>query len=101
MTVQFGIGALIMSNARYQSLSPAAKDAVLNGPGREMQDRLAKSIRNLDAQAFARMKATKTVYEPNDAEKAEWRELFTRVRQELRGSVFTPAVYDRIVALAQ
>jgi TRAP-type C4-dicarboxylate transport system substrate-binding protein len=101
MTVSFGIGATIMSSARFQALSQSAKDAVLNGPGREMQDRLAKSIRNLDAQAFARMKASKTVYEPNDAEKAEWRELFTRVRQELRGSVFTPAVYDRIVQLAQ
>jgi TRAP-type C4-dicarboxylate transport system substrate-binding protein len=101
MTVSFGIGATIMSSARFQALPQSSKDAVLNGPGREMQDRLAKSIRNLDAQAFARMKASKTVYEPNDAEKAEWKELFARVRQELRGSVFTPAVYDRIVQLAQ
>ena len=101
MTDFFGIGALIMSSARWQSLPAGTKDALLKGPGLEMQDRLAKSIRNLDAQAFARMKATKTVYDPTEADKAEWRELFTRVRQELRGSVFTPAVYDRIVQLAQ
>ena len=101
MTVQFGIGAMIMSNARFQSLPQAFKDVMASGPQKDMQARLAKSIRNLDAQAFARMKATKTVYEPTDAEKAEWKELFSRVRQELRGSYFTPAVYDRIVQLAQ
>jgi TRAP-type C4-dicarboxylate transport system substrate-binding protein len=100
VTTAFGIGATIMSSARLQALPQSVKDAI-RGPGLEMQDRLAKSIRNLDAQAFARMKATKTVYEPNESEKAEWRDLFARVRQELRGSVFTPAVLDRIVQLAQ
>jgi TRAP-type C4-dicarboxylate transport system substrate-binding protein len=100
MTTAFGIGATIFSSSRLQSLPQTAKDAIA-GPGREMSERLAKSIRNLDAQAFARMKATKTAYEPNEAEKNEWRDLFTRVRQQLRGAVFTPAVFDRIVQLAQ
>jgi TRAP-type transport system periplasmic protein len=99
LTTAFGIGATIMSSARLQALPQSVKDA-LKSPFLDMQDRLAKSIRNLDAQAFARMKATKTVYEPNESEKAEWRDLFARVRQELRGSVFTPAVLDRIVQLA-
>ena len=100
LTTAYGIGATIMSTARLQALPQNVKDAI-DRPGREMQARLAKSIRNLDAQAFARMKATKTVYEPNEAEKAEWRDLFARVRQELRGTVFTPAFLDRIVQLAQ
>ncbi|MDP9001865.1 MAG: TRAP transporter substrate-binding protein DctP [Myxococcota bacterium] len=100
MTTAFDIGALILSSSRMQSLPPNAKEAIA-GLGREMSDRLGRSIRNLDAQAFARMKATKATYEPTDAEKNEWRELFLRVRQELRGAVFTPAVFDKIVQLAQ
>jgi hypothetical protein len=47
------------------------------------------------------MKSSKTAYEPNDAEKNEWRDLFMKVRQQLRGSVFTPAVFDKAVQLAQ
>jgi TRAP-type transport system periplasmic protein len=100
MTTAFGIGALVFSSSRMQSLPASAKDAIAE-PGREMSERLGKSIRNLDAQAFARMKSTKAAYEPTDAEKNEWRELFGRVRQEPRGAVFTPAVFDKIVQLAQ
>ena len=100
MTTAFAIGALIFSSARLQSLSETVKEAMTR-PGQEMSDRLSQSIRALDAQAFARLKATKTAYEPNDSEKGEWRALFTRVRQELRGSVFSPAVFDRVVQLAQ
>jgi hypothetical protein len=44
---------------------------------------------------------SKTAYEPNESEKAEWRDLFSRVRQQLRGSVFTPEVFDKVVQLAQ
>ncbi len=100
MTSGFAIGAIIVSAARMQAL-PAALKEVLNTRGREATDRLTRSIRNLDAQAFARMKATKVVYEPNENEKREWQELFSRVRQQLRGAVFTPAVFDRVVQLAQ
>ncbi len=47
------------------------------------------------------MKTSKTAYEPNEAEKNEWRELFAKVRQQLRGAVFTPAVFDKAMQLAQ
>jgi TRAP-type C4-dicarboxylate transport system substrate-binding protein len=100
MTSAFAIGAIIVSSPRVQSLPQSLRD-VLNARGREASDRLTKSIRNLDAQAFARLKATKVAYEPNDAERSEWRDLFVRVRQQLRGSVFTPSVFDRVVQLAQ
>jgi TRAP-type C4-dicarboxylate transport system substrate-binding protein len=100
MTTAFGIGAIIVSSSRLQALPQNLKD-VLNNRGREAADRLTRSIRNLDAQAFARMKSSKTAYEPNDAEKNEWRDLFTKVRQQLRGSVFTPAVFDKAIQLAQ
>jgi hypothetical protein len=47
------------------------------------------------------MKAAKSTYEPNEGEKAQWRDLFSRVRQDLRGTVFTPSVFDKVVQLAQ
>jgi TRAP-type C4-dicarboxylate transport system substrate-binding protein len=100
LTTAFGIGAIIVSSARLNGLPPNLKD-VLNNRGHETAERLTKSIRNLDAQAFARLKATKNAYEPSEPEKNEWRDLFTKVRAQLRGSVFTPGVFDRVVQLAQ
>jgi TRAP-type C4-dicarboxylate transport system substrate-binding protein len=100
MTMAFDVGAIIVSSPRVQALPQNFRD-VLSVRGRQSAERLTKSIRNLDAQAFARMKSTKTAYEPNEAEKSEWRDLFARVRQGLRGSVFTPGMFDRVVQLAQ
>ncbi len=100
MTTAFGIGAIIVSSSRLQALPQNLRD-VLDNRGREAADRLTRSIRNLDAQAFARLKASKSAYEPSDPEKIEWRDLFVKVRQQLRGSVFTPAVFDKAIQLAQ
>jgi hypothetical protein len=69
--------------------------------GNEMQSRLTGSIRRNDAEAFDRLKKTKTAYELTDAEKKEWTDLFAKVRQNLRGTVFTPAVFDKVTQLAQ
>ncbi len=100
MTAGFGIGAIIMSTPKVQGLPDNLKNA-LNARGAETAERLTKSIRNLDAQSFARLKASKTAYEPNDAEKNEWKDVFAKVRASLRGSVFSPAVFDKVVGLAQ
>jgi hypothetical protein len=59
MTTGFGIGAIIMSSARMSGLAQNLKD-VLTNRGKESADRLTKSIRNLDAQSFARLKSSKT-----------------------------------------
>src|SRR5205807_774631 len=67
----FAIGALIVSTARLQALPPNLRDAMLKHYG-EMNERLTKTIRNADAQSFARMKAAKTVYERNEADKKAW-----------------------------
>jgi TRAP-type C4-dicarboxylate transport system substrate-binding protein len=99
LTTAYGIGATIMSTARLQALPQSVKDAI-DRPGREMQARLADTIRRRDAESFERMKKTKVIYQPTDAEQNEWRDLFARVRKELRGSVFTPAFLDRIEQLA-
>jgi TRAP-type C4-dicarboxylate transport system substrate-binding protein len=100
MTTAFVIGAIIVSTPKLQGLPDNLKNA-LNARGAETADRLTKSIRNLDAQAFARLKASKNAYEPSDAEKAEWKDVFAKVRGSLRGSVFSPAIFDKVVSLAQ
>jgi TRAP-type C4-dicarboxylate transport system substrate-binding protein len=100
MTTGFGIGAIIVSTPKVASLPDNLK-TVLNNRGAEAADRLTKSIRNIDAQAFARLKSSKTAYEPSEPEKQEWRDLFAKVRGQLRGSVFTPGVFDKVVGLAQ
>jgi len=100
MTTGFGIGAIIVSTSKLQSLTPP-QVAALTTRGSETALRLTNSIRNLDAGAFARMKANKAAYEPSDAEKQEWRDVFTKVRQSLRGSVFTPAMFDRVTSQAK
>jgi TRAP-type C4-dicarboxylate transport system substrate-binding protein len=99
MTENFDIGAIIVSSPRLQGLPQNLHDA-MDRRGHEAADRLTRSIRNLDAQAFARMKANKTVVEPTDAEKKQWADVFRSVREQLKGAVFTPAVYDRVVQLA-
>jgi TRAP-type C4-dicarboxylate transport system substrate-binding protein len=100
MTTAFVIGAIIVSTPKLQGLPDNLKNA-LNTRGAETAERLTKSIRNLDAQSFARLKASKTAYEPNPAEIAEWKDVFAKVRASLRGSVFSPAVFDKVVGLAQ
>jgi TRAP-type C4-dicarboxylate transport system substrate-binding protein len=100
VTFGFGIGAIVVSSSRMQGLPQNLRDA-LSGRGHESAERLTKSIRNLDAQSFARLKTAKGFYDPTDAEKSEWRDLFARVRGQLRGSVFTPALFDKVTQLAQ
>ena len=68
--------------------------------GQEDNGRTNAAIRNLDAQSLARLKSTKTVYSLTEAEKAEWKDVFTKVVAQLRGTVFTPAMFDKIVRLA-
>jgi TRAP-type C4-dicarboxylate transport system substrate-binding protein len=98
-TLAYGIGAFIASSARMQSLPPRLKE-VIERRGRESSERLNKMVRNLDAQAYARLKASKTAYSPSDADRSEWKDLFVKVAAQLRGSVFTPAMFDRVVQLA-
>ncbi len=98
-TVSFYTGALIVSSSRLQALAPNLRDA-LTRRGAEMSERVTQSIRNLDAQAFARLKATKTTYDLTDAGRHAWAELFRKVNHDLRGTVFTPALFDRVVQLA-
>jgi len=95
----FIIGATILSSSRVQSLPPKLRDSLLTR-GRENQDKLNGMIRNLDAQAFARLKSSKITYSRSEAEKNEWKDVLVRVAHQLRGTVFTPAMFDKIVQLS-
>jgi len=98
--IGFAVGGFLASGPRMLALPQRFKD-VMRARGEALQGRLDPIVRNLDAQAYARMKANKIVYDWTDAEKAEWRELFDRVASQLRGSVFTPALFDRVMQLAK
>jgi TRAP-type transport system periplasmic protein len=98
-TLAFGIGAFIASSARMQALPPRLKE-IIERRGREGSDRLNAMVRRMDAQAYARLKATRTAYSPTDADRNEWKDVFIKVATQLRGSVFTPALFDRVVELA-
>jgi hypothetical protein len=57
-------------------------------------------VRHLAAQADERLKSTRTVYSPSASDRSEWRDVFVKVAAQLRGSVFTPSTFDRVVQLA-
>jgi TRAP-type C4-dicarboxylate transport system substrate-binding protein len=99
-TLGFAIGAFIVSAPRMQSL-PARLHDVLLQQARDMSDQATIAIRRADAQAFARLKASKVSYEPSESDRKEWSDVFTRVAKSLRGTVFTPATFDKIVRIAQ
>ncbi|HEX8793251.1 MAG TPA: TRAP transporter substrate-binding protein DctP [Polyangiaceae bacterium] len=94
-TTAFGIGAFIMSSPRLRSLTEAQRTSFLER-GREVNERLGRTIRNLDAQAFARMKASKIAYESTDAEKAQWKPVFENVAKQLCGPVFDAGFCKRL-----
>jgi TRAP-type C4-dicarboxylate transport system substrate-binding protein len=99
-TFAFGVGGFLASLPRMQALPQRFKD-IMAARGAELEGRLEPMVRDMDTQAFARMKATKTVYDLTDSEKAEWQDVFDRVALRLRGAVFSPALFDRVVSLAR
>ncbi len=99
-TIAFAIGAFIMSSSRLQSLPQDQKEILLE-KSREMSDEATVTIRKADAQAYSRMKASKISYDPTDADRKEWTDVFVKVAKQLRGSVFNPVTFDKIVRIAQ
>jgi len=99
-TLAFAIGAFVMSSSRLQSLPPNLRETLL-AKAREMSSSATTTIRNADAQAYARMKATKIAYDPTEADRKEWTDVFVKVAKSLRGTVFTPSIFDKIVKIAE
>jgi TRAP-type transport system periplasmic protein len=98
-TVSYLIGGIVMSAQRMQSLPQSFRDALLKR-GAETTERLTKSIRNLDAQSYAHLKATKKVYDWTDDSRKAWTDVFQKVNEQLRGKLVSSAVYDRVTQLA-
>jgi TRAP-type C4-dicarboxylate transport system substrate-binding protein len=98
-TLGFGIGAFIASSARMQSI-PARLREVMAKRGRESSERSTRMVRDLDARAFERMKANKTAYTASEAERNEWKDVFVKLATQLRGTVFSPVMFDKVVRLA-
>ena len=68
----FALGGFLASAPRMKALSERFKQ-VMAARGADLQGHLDPVVRSMDEQAFARMKATKTVYSLTDAEKSEWK----------------------------
>jgi TRAP-type transport system periplasmic protein len=96
-----GIGALVINKETYDAL-PADAKAVLERTGKNTGKLLTDRIRGIDEAAFNRMKSSKTVVELNDAEKAAWAAVFTKVRAALKAEGKIRAdVFDEVTAAAQ
>ncbi len=98
-----GIGALIFANGKGSKLVGLPEDArtALIETGKVAGDALTLRIRKEDGAAYGRLKARMTAYEPTDAEHAEWKALFHKTRQSLRGAHFKPEVHDEAERLAK
>jgi TRAP-type C4-dicarboxylate transport system substrate-binding protein len=94
-TAGFAIGAFLVSTSRLRSLTDAQR-AAMTARGQAVNERLSKLIRNLDAQAFARMKASKIAYDTTDDEKKQWKPVFENVGKQLCGPVFDAAFCKRL-----
>jgi TRAP-type C4-dicarboxylate transport system substrate-binding protein len=95
-TTAFVIGALVIKKEKLDSIPPDLKEIILR-TGKKYGEELTKTIRNQDAAALGRLKTSKIVYTPGEDEAKAWRESFAETRKSLRGSPFTPEVFDRIV----
>jgi len=95
-----GIGALLFTSAKINSLPADAQTALLES-GRAAGEALTVSIRNEDAAAFARLKARMVTIDPSPTEQAAWDKIFADTRARLRGATFNAQVFDEAVRLAQ
>jgi TRAP-type C4-dicarboxylate transport system substrate-binding protein len=96
-----GIGALVISKERFDGL-PADVRAIFERTGKNSGQLLSQRIRGMDEAAFNRMKSSKTVVELNDAEKAQWNEVFAKVRNALKAEGKIKAdVFDEVVNAAR
>jgi TRAP-type C4-dicarboxylate transport system substrate-binding protein len=96
-----GIGALVMFKETFDGL-PADAKAVLERTGKNTGRLLTDRIRAIDDAAFNRLKGSKTVVDLNDAEKAAWAGVFTKVRNALKAEGKVRGdVFDEVIAAAQ
>jgi TRAP-type C4-dicarboxylate transport system substrate-binding protein len=96
-----GIGALVMNKERFDAL-PADVKAIMDRTGKNTGKLLTERIRGIDAQAFNRLKGSKTVVELTPAEKGAWDATFVKVRNALKAEGKVKAdIFDEVTAAAQ
>jgi TRAP-type C4-dicarboxylate transport system substrate-binding protein len=99
LTPAFGIGALVFKKEKIESL-PGDLKAVLLKTGKVYGETLTTKIRQLDADAFGRLKNNKNKVELTAEDKKAWDEVFTKARRALK-SEFDKALYEMIVPAAK
>jgi TRAP-type C4-dicarboxylate transport system substrate-binding protein len=96
MTTAFLIGALVVKKDKLDAM-PADLKAMFLKSGKDAGEKLTKTIRLQDAEAFKRLKHAKTTYTPNEEELKQWAQSSADARKSLRGAPFNPEIFDRIV----
>ncbi|MCA9591994.1 MAG: TRAP transporter substrate-binding protein DctP [Myxococcales bacterium] len=85
-TTYYGIGAVVMSKKELDKM-PADQRAVVVDTGKLAAKALTKRIRKADDKAFGRLKKKMTVHETTKAEEAEWKRVFKKACERLKGAI--------------
>jgi TRAP-type C4-dicarboxylate transport system substrate-binding protein len=82
----YAIGAQVVSQRELDKLTPEQRD-ILQDLTKQGQKQLAKTIRKEDDAAFERLKKKMTVHDPSEAEKGQWKKVFTDACKRLKGAL--------------
>ncbi len=103
MPTGIGIGGLVFftgPESKYNNLSEPQRE-ILKRTGKNAGDILTGRIRNADKASFERASQKMTPYNPSDAEKAKWNEVFAQVYSQVCGSALDAGFCGRVKAAAQ
>jgi TRAP-type C4-dicarboxylate transport system substrate-binding protein len=82
----YGMGATLLSQKELDKLTADQREIML-GTGKQASAALKGTIRKEDDAAFERLKKKMTIHNPSDAEKAEWKKVFTEACKRLKSSL--------------
>jgi TRAP-type C4-dicarboxylate transport system substrate-binding protein len=91
LPVGYGIGAIVLGDRQIQALSADERETV-RSTARLAGDALSKRIRQQDDEAFRRLGRRLSVHEPTAAERAEWKQVFSKACQEIEKALPANAV---------
>lgn len=94
-TPGFASGALVFKKEKLDSVGPELSKILL-ATGKKYGAELTKNIRNFDADALKRMKASKNAITLSPEETAEWEKLFKQTRAAVKGE-FDPKLWSIVV----
>lgn len=100
MVVAPNIGAVVLSKAKLDALTPEQRAAVME-TGKVACRALTKRIRDEDARALERLKKRMTVVTSSPSELAAWQKVFADARARLARSSFPPDLVKQVETLAK